>query len=143
MRLKQNLLSATALLVLMWVTGFATVAHAEVVNIDNSTLERLISEGVAIVDVRRADEWESTGVVDKSELLTFFDAQGNYDAAAWLAKLGSIAGRGDPLILICRSGSRSKMISQFLSEKAGYTTVYNVAGGILSWQANGGRLVSP
>lgn len=134
----------TALLLLAVGSGsFFTNLHAEVVNIGNVELQKLMDSGIPIVDVRRPDEWESTGVINQSELLTFFDEKGAYDADAWLASLDKVVPRGEPVILICRSGNRTKMISHWLSDKMGYDTVYSVSDGILSWQADGGQTVKP
>lgn len=134
----------TALLLLIMGAGsFITPLHAEVVNIDVNELQKLLDSGIPIVDVRRPDEWESTGVIDQSELLTFFDEKGAYNADAWLASLDKVVSRGEPVILICRSGNRSNMITRWLSDKMGYDTVYNVTDGILSWQADGGQTVKP
>ncbi len=36
------------------------------------------------------------------------------------------------LYILCRSGSRSNMVAQFL-EESGFVEVYNVTGGIISW----------
>jgi rhodanese-related sulfurtransferase len=41
--------------------------------------------------------------------------------------------RNRPLITVCRSGSRSGRTSAFL-RKQGFTTVYNLEGGLLAWQ---------
>jgi rhodanese-related sulfurtransferase len=109
-------------------------AFAEVIDIDNAELERLIKSGVPVIDIRTAPEWQETGIVTGSHLFTYFDEQGRADPPAWLAKVKPIAKPGDPVIVICRSGNRSKAATQYLSQQAGYTTVYNVKNGIKGWQ---------
>lgn len=132
----------TALLLLsLGLASFNTTLHAAVVNIGNDELQELVDSGIPIVDVRRSDEWKSTGVINQSVLLTFFDEQGEYNADAWLASLDKVATRAEPVILICRSGNRTRMISRWLSDEMGYDTVYNVTDGILAWQAEGGKTV--
>ena len=113
----------------------ATVApaFAEVVHIDNAELRKLIQQGVAVVDIRTAPEWTETGVVKGSHLLTFFDDQGRYDAAAWLEQVRKIAGPEQPVVLICRSGNRTLPVSRLLDQAAKYRTVYNVRAGIRDW----------
>jgi len=71
-----------------------------------------------VIDIRTRPEWEETGIVPGSHLLTFFDERGKADPAAWLAKAKAIAKPGDPLVVICRSGNRTKALSQFLSQQA-------------------------
>ena len=110
-------------------------AHAEVINIDNAELARLVAKGVPVIDIRTAGEWKGTGVLPGSKLLTFFDERGNADPAQWLASAKSIATPDQPVILICRSGNRTRAAAQFLSERAGYATVYNVTNGMNGWLA--------
>jgi len=111
----------------------AVVARAEVINIDNDELLALQAQGVPVVDVRTAPEWQETGIVPGSHLLTFFGDGGRAEPAAWLHKLQPIAKPDAPVILICRSGNRTRTISQFLSGQVGYTRVYNVTRGIKDW----------
>ncbi|WP_457676951.1 rhodanese-like domain-containing protein [Thiolapillus sp.] len=118
-------------------------AGAAVTNIDNEELEKLISQGVPIIDIRRPDEWRQTGVVKGSHLITFFDKRGNYNVRAWLDKLAPIAGKDDPFILICRTGNRTGTVSRFLDQKLGYSKVYNVQKGITDWIAKGKPVVKP
>ncbi|MCZ4306738.1 rhodanese-like domain-containing protein [Zoogloeaceae bacterium G21618-S1] len=113
--------------------GLSFSAVADTVNIDDATLERLRAEGVPVVDIRTASEWQQTGIVPGSHLLTFFDNRGEAEPEAWLARLQAIAKPGQPVVLICRSGNRSTVVSRFLTENAGYAKVYNVESGIRGW----------
>ncbi len=120
----------------------AWAAHADVINVDNAELARLAASGAAVIDIRTAPEWKETGVLAGSKLLTFFDEKGQVDAPAWLARLKTVAKPGQSVILICRSGNRSRTAAQFLSQQAGYKTVYNVTAGMNGW-AREGRSVVP
>lgn len=119
-------------------TGFA---RAEVIDIDNVQLDKLARSGVPVIDIRLQSEWEETGIISGSKLLTFFDEKGRHDAAGWLEKVKPIAKPNEPVIVICRSGNRTKPVSQFLSQQAGYATVYNVKSGIKGWIGAGGPVV--
>ena len=121
----------------------APPARAEVVDVDPAALAALLDEGVPIVDIRRPDEWTDTGVVEGSHLLTFFDADGEHDAAAWKAALGEIVDADEPVVPICRTGRRTDLVSEWLSERAGHGTVYDVDGGIAGWMDAGGETVAP
>ncbi len=112
-------------------------ARAEVIDIDNANLAKLAASGVPVIDIRTRPEWEQTGIVPGSHLLTFFDESGKADPAEWLAKAKAIAKPGDPVIVICRSGNRTKVLSQFLSQRVGYAKVYNVRHGIVAWAKEG------
>ena len=117
------------------------LAHAEVIDIDNAELAKLAKSGVPVIDIRLQSEWEETGIVSGSQLLTFFDERGRHDAPAWLDTVNPIAKPGEPVIVICRSGNRTKAVSQFLSQQAGYAKVYNVKNGIKGWIGSGGPVV--
>lgn len=130
----------TCLSTLLCLAAFSV--RAEVIDIDNARLEQLLKSGVPIVDIRLQSEWEETGIVAGSKLLTFFDERGRYDAGAWLERVKGFAKPNEPVIVICRTGNRTKPVSQFLSQQAGYATVYNVKAGIKGWIGNGGPVVS-
>lgn len=115
---------------------------AEVVDIDNAELARLRAAGVPLIDIRTADEWHESGVVAGSKLITYVDASGRVDQPAWLASVQGVAKPDQPVIVICRSGNRTRAASQLLSEQAGYQKVYNVKGGVRAW-ANDGRPLTP
>ena len=108
-------------------------AHAEVIDIDNARLAKLLQDGVTVIDIRLQSEWEETGIVGGSKLHTFFDERGRADPGAWLDKVKPYARPDQPLIVICRTGNRTRAVSQFLSQQAGYATVYNVKAGIKGW----------
>ena len=117
------------------------LAHAEIIDIDKAQFDQLVKSGVPVVDIRTQTEWEETGIVSGSKLLTFFDERGQADAPAWLEKVAPIAKPDQPVIVICRSGNRTKAVSQFLSQQGGYAKVYNVKTGIKGWLKEGGVLV--
>ncbi|MGB9496231.1 MAG: rhodanese-like domain-containing protein [Azonexus sp.] len=119
----------------------ALLARAEVIDIDNAELAQLAKSGVTVIDIRTQPEWEETGIVAGSKLLTFFDEKGRADPAAWLEKLKPIVKPGDPVIVICRSGNRTKPVSQLLSQQAGYAKVYNVKNGLKGWRRDNGPVV--
>ena len=102
------------LLIACFSLAAAFAARADIVDIDNATLAKLATAGVPVFDIRTRPEWEQTGIVPGSHLLTFFDERGQADPAAWLQKAKAIAKPGDPLIVICRTGNRTKPLRQFL-----------------------------
>ena len=128
--------------VAMLLAGIAPL-RADVTHVDNAALERLLQRGVPIIDIRTPEEWRATGIIEGSHLLTFFDAQGSYDFRAWLPELNAIAGRDDAFALICDSGGRSGVLSQFLDARFGYRHVFDVPGGIAKWMAEDRPTVAP
>ena len=116
---------------------------AEVTDVDSPQLEKLLADGVPVVDVRTPRELNATGVIKGSHVLTFYDSQRRYDMDAWVGRLRAIAGPEDPVILICGTGKLSVGIAEYLDKRAGYTKVYNVRNGIARWIADGHPTVPP
>ena len=79
-------------------------AFAEIINVNNEQIKELSKNNIPIVDIRRSSEWDQTGVVPNSILLTFFDKKGNYNLDEWYNQLRLKINEGEPIILICRSG---------------------------------------
>jgi rhodanese-related sulfurtransferase len=107
-------------------------------DVDTAELSVLMHKGVKIVDIRRADEWRATGVIPGSELLTAFDARGRLNAE-FPSRFASLFEKDEEVIIVCRSGNRSEVLSRALAEQAGYTRIYNASGGILSWIGDGSQ----
>ena len=120
-----------------------TQAFAEVKEANNQEIMSLMQSGVPIIDIRRAEEWSDTGVIKQSNLLTFFDKHGNHNIDKWLPEFKKIVKKGDPVIIICRSGKRSGIVSKFLDEQADFTSVYNASGGMLSWINSNNKTIKP
>ena len=107
-------------------------AFADVVDINNEQIVELSKTNIPIVDVRSSSEWDQTGVIPTSILLTFFDKEGNYDLDKWYEKLLLEIEEGEPIILICRSGNRSRIIAEMM-DKEFDNIIYNAKRGITSW----------
>lgn len=119
------------------------IVNSEVYKISNTEIQNLIDEGVPIIDIRREEEWVSTGIIKHSHLLTFFDKNGNYNLENWMSEFGKIVEVNKPFILICRTGRRTNIIANYLSKETNYNFVYDADGGITSWMASGNNTVSP
>jgi len=113
--------------------SLSAAAQADVTHISNKETSKLLAEGIPLIDVRMKSEWEQTGIVEGSHLLTFFDERGRYDIDKWVAELEKIAGKDKPFMLICAVGGRTSSISHFLDQKMGFSKVHNVEKGIMNW----------
>lgn len=120
---------------------FANNSFAEVGNLSNQEMKTMLDENVPIIDIRRPDEWKSTGVIKGSHKMTFFDARGKYNIEKWLAQLDKIAGKNDPFVLVCRTGNRTGDVSKYLDKKLGYTKVYHLKKGIVNWIKSDDKVV--
>ena len=128
--------------------GFCLLAShslsAEVSHVNNQELAQLIKDGVPVIDIRRAEEWQQTGVVEGSHLLTFFDKRGGYNFPKWMEAFSQIVpDRDTPFVLICRTGNRTNILSQALDKQLGYVKTYNVKKGITHWKAEKLPVVAP
>ena len=107
-------------------------AFAEVIDVNNEEIIKLSNVNIPIVDVRRSSEWKQTGVIPNSILLTFFDKDGNYNFDEWYERLPLEINEDNPIILICRSGKRSKIVANMM-DKEFDIIIYNAQSGINSW----------
>jgi len=103
--------------------GFTTLTTKQV--------QEALTEGVVVIDIRRADEWERFGIIDGSHKITFFDAQGRYDIDAWMADFTQLVKDKDQrFILVCAHANRTKSIGELLGIQFGYKYVQELDGGI-------------
>ncbi len=110
----------------------------ELKNLDPEQIEVLQKNGALIIDIRTAKEWQSTGIIPNSKKLQFFDSQGKFDAEHWVKELNQVKASPDqPVVLVCRSGNRSSMVGNFLTQKLGMKNIYQLQNGITSWIKSG------
>ena len=115
---------------------------AETIDINNDEIKKLIKNNVPIVDIRTSDEWNQTGVIPNSILLTFFKKNGTYNFETWHKELGYVIDTNKPYVLICRSGRRTKILSEMIDKKID-KLVYNASFGINSWLQSNLKVVKP
>ena len=108
-------------------------AFAKIVDVNNEQIIELSKTNIPIIDIRRSSEWDQTGVVPKSILLTFFDKEGNYNYDEWYEKLRLEIDEVKPIILICRTGRRTAIIAKMMEIKKFDNVIYNAKSGITSW----------
>lgn len=104
--------------------------------LDNRGLAEMLAKGVKVVDIRRPEEWHQTGVVEGSHLITAFDQYGRVEPG-FPAEFQALVAKDEPVVLICRTGSRTATLARALSEQLQYQNVYNVTDGITRWIAEG------
>jgi len=138
MKIKIKILSITLVVFL-----FNPQLFADIYEVNNNKIIILMESGVPLIDIRTKREWYETGVIKKSNLLTFFDKDGNYNVKEWMSKLKKIASNKDPVIIICRSGRRSRIVSNFLDQEANYSNVYHATNGMISWIDSKNKTVKP
>ena len=105
----------------------ATSLFAELIN--QPLTKKLLNSNIPIVDIRTPGEWKETGITKDAVRIMFFDERGQYNVEAFLDELNKKVDTKKQFALICRTGSRTKVVSSFLSQKLGYNAI-NIQGGI-------------
>ena len=129
-------------LFLMLVLSFFAPARADTSIVSSTEVKSLLDQGVTLVDIRRKDEWERSGVIQESKLLTFFDRSGNYDIDQWLQELAKVADLTKPIIIICATGYRSTLLNKLLLERSELPILHNASSGIFGWKHKYGTLAA-
>ena len=109
-----------------------TVPEIDVPEIDVAELAARLDAGAVLVDVRQPDEYEA-GHVPTARLVPLDAVPDRLDAFT-----ANGTSEGDVLV-ICRSGARSRAACEFLIEEG--VAAVNVAGGTLAWLASGRDVV--
>ena len=100
------------------------------------------SNGVVIVDIRRNEEWRSTGIISGAKTITAFTKTGSLHPDFQI-KLASVVPNSDtPFVLYCRSGRRSGILRDALEKNLGFTKAMHLSDGILGWKTKGKSLVA-
>ncbi|MCK9997505.1 MAG: rhodanese-like domain-containing protein [Candidatus Krumholzibacteria bacterium] len=110
-----------------------TPPGATVGDLTDDQLIDMAAAGAPLIDIRRAPEWEETGVIEGSHLITFFEERNKYDLDAWLAAFDKVAGRDKPFILICRHGIRTRKLGRFLDGRQDFRYIHHLQHGITGW----------
>ena len=101
---------------------------------------QFVEKKMKIIDIRTPAEWKETGIVEGSYTIMFFDEKGNFNVEIFLRQLDMVVKKDEPFALICRVGSRTGMVAEFLSERLGYK-VTNLKGGIMKMIYEGYKTV--
>jgi sulfur-carrier protein adenylyltransferase/sulfurtransferase len=107
---------------------------SQIDEVDPSEVHELIDEGVAVVDVREAEEFAAGHLpaakhVPRSYLETRIE--------------GVVADRDAHIILYCQSGNRSAWAARTLRDDLGYRNVSSMTGGITLWKDRGYEVEIP
>jgi rhodanese-related sulfurtransferase len=91
-----------------------------------------------LIDVRREEEWEQTGIIEGAICLTFFDMFGNCDVLSWLKALEKhVTTKQQEIVLICAHANRTRTIGNYLLHEAHYENIFHLEGGMQKWLQEG------
>jgi len=92
---------------------------------------KTLGKDVVLIDIRTPSEWKETGTIPNSKKIMFFGEDGKYDARSWLDEFSKyVKDKNQPFVLVCRTGSRTNMVGNFLDKQMGFKNVYDLKGGI-------------
>jgi len=101
-------------------------------DVNAEKFQQLIAKGDGIIiDVRTSQEFNSGHIIDATNIDFYSDDFSD--------KL-EIVRKDVPIYVYCRSGGRSSSAANKM-EKLGFTKVYNLLGGIGSWQSEGYKTI--
>ena len=92
--------------------------------------QKILNSKIPIIDIRTPGEWKETGIVNGAITIMFWDEKGGYDVNGFLTELNKKVDTKKPFALICRTGSRTQIVADFLSKKLNYNVV-NLKGGMV------------
>ena len=99
-------------------------------------------KGVVVIDIRRAEEWAETGIIEGAHTITAFTQSGQLHPE-FQTKFTAIVPTPDtPVMLYCRTGNRTGIIGKALVSQLGYSDVTHLSDGIVGWTASGAPVVA-
>ena len=117
------LVTAFVVLLALLVRSYLVAAAAK--NLSNMEAVRLMNqENALLLDVRTAEEFQKAHIANSI----------NIPLGLLESRISEIQNRKDePVILLCQSGNRSSQAANTL-KKHSFEQIYNLSGGMLSWQ---------
>lgn len=130
------------IVLVLLILGFSILSSNNSITIKNDMLSTtFLAKNIPVIDIRTQKEWQETGIVANSHLITFYNSDKTYDETKFFSELKKVVSKEDTFAILCRSGNRSNRVSRFLYSK-GYIKVINLAGGIKLGIKNNINLVS-
>lgn len=114
------------------------------VTLGQATAEDLLkaqADGVVVIDIRREEEWQDTGIIEGAATITAFTASGRVHPE-FLGKFQELVPSPDtPVMLYCRTGNRTTSLGNALIDQLGFSDVSHLSTGIEGWMADGRETV--
>lgn len=105
--------------------------NKNVTQLSPKELQLFLNDDIQLIDVRTPKEF-NVDHINYAKNIDFFSK----DFFNTIDKLD----KTNPVFIYCRSGKRSgKSIAEF--QKAGFTKIYELKGGILNWKSEGFKIV--
>jgi len=118
----KKIILATLLLSMSLFADFKTIEVKE--------FKKLQKEGLPVIDIRTPQEWNTTGIIEGANKITFFSEKGEPLLADWFFEVGHLVkDKKTPFIIYCAHASRTQALGEGLTQM-GFEMVYQLKGGI-------------
>ena len=105
--------------------------------INSDELIEAQGQGAVIVDIRREDEWQKTGIIEGAKTITAFTKGGRLHRD-FQQKFSLLAPSLEtPIVLYCRTGNRTTKLGNALVSQLGYSNLSHLRNGIQGWIKDG------
>ncbi len=95
------------------------------------------AQGAVIVDIRREDEWQKTGIIDGAKTITAFTKAGRLHQDFQQKFSSLVPSLKTPIVLYCRTGNRTTKLGNALISQLGYSNLSHLRKGITGWIKDG------
>ena len=108
-----------------------SILNADFKEVNEIELQKMIKNGVVVIDIRRDEEHKALGLINSSTALTFFKKDGSYNVPEWMNEFVKLVkDKKQPFVIYCAHANRTKVVGNFLSKQLNYENVYDLKGGI-------------
>ena len=97
--------------------------------------------GGVVIDIRREEEWQETGIIKGSHTITAFTKNGKIHPDFSKKFFDLIDDVDVPILLYCRTGNRTGILGKALIDQVGQTNVSHLSDGIVGWKKQGFPIV--
>ena len=116
--------------------SFSTLS-AEIKEISINELEELRKVSIKIIDIRKPEEVQKTGIIPTAYRLNFYKEDGTINRVKWLNTFaGLVQNRSLKFVLISTDGKQAKVGANLLYDQKGYKNPYYLKGGMENWLDN-------
>lgn len=103
-------------------------------NLNSEELLEAQKKGVVIIDIRTPEEWTEQGTIPNVSRIMFFDQKRKPLVNEFMAEFQKVVTAKDQaFVLVCRTGSRTGVITKFLDENLGYSNGGHLEKGMSQW----------
>jgi rhodanese-related sulfurtransferase len=108
--------------------------QADVKSISVQELEKLQDVGIKIIDIRKQNEIDKTGIIPSSYKLNFYKKDGKINRVIWLNRFVNLVKDTDiKFVLISTDGEQAEIDANILFNEKKYKNPYYLEGGINNW----------